>query len=1166
MNNEQKNYQGIVELTSIINDVRKQVVLQENIVTTFPFRALQNIGNINSANMAVIDTDTLSKDSPDIGSLGGMLVSGIVKRLASSVISRTETPLTERVERNRERDVVARFDANGSVQTIDSVCLLDGTSQINAYTKLDAPYSQQAAESIEIRYRVIMVIDPAVSFNTARFWQQRFNDKTTISTEKMCGVLPTDGVLEIDDIYCRGISKFDPARDTVNLGNIIRTLCYQKTNIPSGSNLNFSGLRLIEGLSVIPGLPVGNIFNHGKDSQEWYEDLSNLADGKGAVLSGAGHTPQFIDGNKADMNTVHMTKTGEIGTAKYTFSNRRLGTYFPDNVAYLDWGLLINKIVYVKGEKVEITKADTGFYGIDDTHLLVFNTDQIAVQHIVDMKIKVFNAVTNPELTGITKMTSFDITSAGVVFVSNGTMLMMIEDITTDTPTFTIIDDVNFNNESPHCVSVSDTHLFVATDSKIHQADLTANNWSVKSTLPTIFNTNPPTDLIVNADESQGFVGYVSSSRWWDIAGDNYTAVSVNAKDMFYSENHKLWSYSTGNRIYKFGTNIYQNGNRIVIDYPDVLITANSGSLRLLNGVAQPTMLNQFGGSSHGSLNSKTSTTQILGNNRSSDSTVKALYLSPTSLSSGSYNPRIKSLDLLARTKDYRFNTNSSAFEEGYEAPVNVSSGSDTTSVVREGFAPDSYAFQGWQSLDISENIKFDLSTGFSIAVGVNHVDKFSHTYQGDRQVLAQIALTDDTGIELVYRSSAGNIEIKEYLSNGTNQITNIATVGATGINARMVLTIGGGEAKVYRDGNLLGSRTLTNSINVDNTAGSVKAYVGLAVQHLHVTGFYKEDGMTGVLDNLVIYNKALTLTEVGQDNTNGVTTTTSLVVSRALLTEEIGESKTLTASETMPSGINLDFVNTTGTGDSFVEGDYYNYALIENGVLKDNVTEFTINAKSPFMPLREVTLSGTVDNTVRSIVEPIIPNVVDEQLCTGFVNADTFNIDTELFNNNVTGEFVRLHNTTQTFKYNGVNFVSNTDKGSLTTVAGQLQYDGVDVTAIAGLVSLNGSRGYLQDMQVANNLPARVHRLGGTVSTVKKGAYAPDFQMFESVYNTNVKVTVDGVDRTVVINNDITANVAAGTVNLSTDRSLIKFGSADAGKAYSVTNLFATVRGFYAN
>jgi len=1163
--NSGKNFVGIVELHSTINGVTKKVKTLENIATRFQFYI--GNGNINGTtlNITVVNTDAVEKDIPHISSTAVLTNAAVTRRISDLVLSSTLSDIDDTSSYNREFNCVARFSANGSVQPIDSVMLTTGLSTILAYTKLDVPYQQQAAESIEIRYRLIMVIDPAVSYSVAEMWRRMVHDYND-GYPMICGVKPTVGIGKIPRQKLPSTGTFNPARDFLHLGLVMRSLgstsAYNGGYVPSVGDYLISGLRPIEGLDKIPGLPVGNIMNHSAASHKWEEDLTNLAIGKGAVVVGAGSVPTYLDAQESDMAAILINKTGEIGTAKYSFTNRPVGMEFPTVIANKKWGFLSyqNRIVRVEDKVLNLADNDTNAYGIDGSHLLIFQIEKIIIQYVDELKIEVFDPTTNLELSGLGRLVSIDRISPDLILATDGAVLLKIENVVSGVPTFTILPNSNIGGEAPKAVTVSDTHIFVATDNNIYQADLDGTNWVLKVALPGTMLSGV-TSLIINADETEGFVGALtaSQSQWYDIANGTFIAINLGGTLVRYSESFKMWMVAL--RHYKWGTasNRYDSGAVSEID--GVMYSSNSSSaaipktlkglfldINLLRGASQDTP-----------LNTKSSTCNFTAYFYQDS----IFYISPSIYhEGGSFIPRNKYKDKIAGIKDYRFDGVN--FVEGHVAPINVSSGTNLAPMLRSEFAADSYKFKGWQMIEASENIKFNLTAGFSLSTTVVNDNKFETAITGVEECLFQLVLAKDSGIDIYYRNLTNSISILESKSDATIVETVVALTPVVGSSNRITVGFATGGLTIYNNGNLLINHVPVVDLNIDNTAGAMKLYLGLQHADTRYGCLFKESGFSGTLENFIIYNKQLTLAEVGEDNTNGVTTNAALVVSRALLTEDLTESKVLSASETMPNGVVIDFVDTISVDDSFVDGDYYNFPLISDGFLKDNVTEFSLNFDNPKLPLRATTLNGLIDNTIRTVTEPMIINQSVLEACTGFLGSYVFNLDLELFNNNISGKYTQFSSSTSGPKFNSIIASGLTQKGLIDTVLGQVRYDGVDIIDVTTLTSMICAYGAMHEMIMENNLPARVHRLAQVDGLVQKGAYAPDFQKFEEIFNQGVTVTVAGNPRTVIVQDDITLPVAAGTVHLSFNRALIKFTSADVGSAYIVDGLKASVRGTY--
>jgi len=188
----------------------------------------------------------------------------------------------------------------------------------------------------------------------------------------------------------------------------------------------------------------------------------------------------------------------------------------------------------------------------------------------------------------------------------------------------------------------------------------------------------------------------------------------------------------------------------------------------------------------------------------------------------------------------------------------------------RFGSPSSAYSFNGSSSyIVIPKNSAFDLTTQFTISVWIYQTDS---QYAGYRIVDKCNSGTPD-GISFdTYGANTGGRQLR-LQGAGTGSPGNV--VGATQYSLfkwhHVVATVSGIVGKVYLDGTLDGTGDAGNipSNNLDIFIGRAHPYSG------GTTEWFK-----GIIDDLSIYNRALSAAEVGEISSNGVSVITQSIVS----------------------------------------------------------------------------------------------------------------------------------------------------------------------------------------------------------------------------------------------------------------------------------------------
>lgn len=248
-----------------------------------------------------------------------------------------------------------RFNSTGSTETIRTVCGINGTIAVMGYVVLDSDEYQQPNEVLDVTYRVIYELDmstyakrTSTLIDVATSTIGAFTNQTYIHlmSAPITEHIDDFGYLGAADTYKQtvpvvtsgGYTKSGFIGETEGIGKVFTSLCagnsYQNIS-PIAIPMIVSRIGVLAGPdSKYPNYPLGPLINHGANSAMWYEELSHLASGLGyPVVSATGAT--YTTENNADMHTIKITQSGNVGTSKYILGiSNAGGGYIPGQLHY----------------------------------------------------------------------------------------------------------------------------------------------------------------------------------------------------------------------------------------------------------------------------------------------------------------------------------------------------------------------------------------------------------------------------------------------------------------------------------------------------------------------------------------------------------------------------------------------------------------------------------------------------------------------------------------------------------------------------------------------------------------------------------------------------------------------------------------------------------------
>ena len=249
--------------------------------------------------------------------------------------------------------------STGSDRTVYGVSIGEGSSgNIFAVALLDTPVVQGASEVLDITYRVTYE-ESGLNTRESALLRKRLlsyyvgGDDVKESPITVTNMVMTDHLSQWGDIGTMRQYRIGSVAGS-GTGYIGGNWSIENTTIPQyncrsvslgvsvGDNNDFyrdyvNGpswlgvfanvprvLPILTDDSRYPNWPVGPMYNHGVSSKVWYEELENLATGKGYPVARKVSGDYLSDLMACDHHVLRITKGGNVGTSRYYHSVYRV--------------------------------------------------------------------------------------------------------------------------------------------------------------------------------------------------------------------------------------------------------------------------------------------------------------------------------------------------------------------------------------------------------------------------------------------------------------------------------------------------------------------------------------------------------------------------------------------------------------------------------------------------------------------------------------------------------------------------------------------------------------------------------------------------------------------------------------------------------------------------
>ena len=230
-----------------------------------------------------------------------------------------------------------RYNATGGAETVRSVCCGVSTADIYGYVVLDIDEIQAPNEVLDVTYRVIYELDmtthASMMTSLMEISSSLQGDWVTDGNGHLASMPITDNLYDFSYVTARGtvyvgattnisggLSIGGSVTELQDPGRLITSVVDNSATANIGTVAPGKRASIPQPLigpdSKYPNYPLGSLINHSADSSTWYEDLNGLAAGLGSLVVSA-PTPQYRTANEADAHVYSITKSGNIGTAKY---------------------------------------------------------------------------------------------------------------------------------------------------------------------------------------------------------------------------------------------------------------------------------------------------------------------------------------------------------------------------------------------------------------------------------------------------------------------------------------------------------------------------------------------------------------------------------------------------------------------------------------------------------------------------------------------------------------------------------------------------------------------------------------------------------------------------------------------------------------------------------
>ena len=319
-------------------------------------------------------------------------------------------------------------------------------------------------------------------------------------------------------------------------------------------------------------------------------------------------------------------------------------------------------------------------------------------------------------------------------------------------------------------------------------------------------------------------------------------------------------------------------------------------------------------------------------------------------------------LDEFPHKLNFNWNNSTSAWIEDFNevSPATVD-GSLNSDAQRVNFKPDTNTFNGRCYLDITSTVDAtDFDNGFSFIgkITTNSRDSLGtagnywHSNYVNREegASALMSLYDsnaDSGFGVVAKNHNNQVSVLDYTDPSAIVETELGASVADGTASRIAVTLNasGTTLKVFVNGILKGTVTLTNAFSLNNSGSNWKCYAGTLCRHKALDADMFHHLINGDITNIQVWNNNLIATQLVTDSItpDGLIVTTGLQ-SRYLMTSVFNEAKTITAAgNTLDNGVTITFGEGSLATESYILGDNYDTTIVKSGILKGNVESFEL-------------------------------------------------------------------------------------------------------------------------------------------------------------------------------------------------------------------------------
>ena len=481
---------GIVTLTlkNADGSVAKKEVIENHIIrllsNTFP--------NYNFDDQKLIASPIKIDDNIRIGyyAIPGRGVSRLsgITRSGYDVSSDLTLPLTY--------ETTYRFESDGNSHAINSLALT--SSYMNTLVKLLNEFIQGPTQVLEIKYQLVFefkqtnhidiyrkkyVINKYIRGNypylsrafmrdTGRFRNEFLNVRTEF----------TNTTTSVSDHYSdMGISK----------NSEISRRFYQLVDLPS---YYCSPIDIESPEHHSKDYPFGALYNHSKNTVAWYEDLSNLATGKGyPAITFTGNNDGYTSPTEAEFAEIIISKDGNVGTATY---NKRIRPIFDYQAAYgVASSIIPTELVsnlsnhyfskdYPTSIDNPMKQINTNWSFYDETTIMLSTTDCLALFNVSNGKYHQVDSTHGfPLKSGQNNRANICRDNQGSIYILSSTKLIKIDD-PLGTPVVTVKDqtDLGIGTSTLKCISHSvGNKLMLVTSTNIMTSSDNGDTWTTLS-------------------------------------------------------------------------------------------------------------------------------------------------------------------------------------------------------------------------------------------------------------------------------------------------------------------------------------------------------------------------------------------------------------------------------------------------------------------------------------------------------------------------------------------------------------------------------------------------------------------------------------------------------------------------------------------------------------